>query len=86
MTVTARNSHGSSLPSYGVRSLTLLGGMGSPASAEGNVSAPPDLPDVRSCCVDHGVNQPTCLDRMCDPKQADVVEVLCSSFYIKYVI
>ncbi|XP_026478463.1 Ig-like and fibronectin type-III domain-containing protein 2 [Ctenocephalides felis] len=76
VTVTARNSHGSSLPSYGVRSLTLLGGLSSPASAEGNVSAPPDLPDVRKCCVEHGVNQPTCLDRMCDPKQADVVEVM----------
>lgn len=63
VTVTAHNSHGSSLPSYVVRSLTLTPGKIKPTA----VAEAPQLPDIRKCCVDKGVTHKTCLDKLCDP-------------------
>ncbi|CAK1550359.1 unnamed protein product [Leptosia nina] len=63
ITVTSYNIHGSSLPSYSVRSLTLTPGkMKSTA-----VAAAPKLPDVRSCCLAAGINHYGCVDKLCDP-------------------
>lgn len=61
--VTSYNIHGSSLPSYGIRSLTLT--PGKMRSTE--VASAPKLPDVRSCCVNAGVNHYGCVDKLCDP-------------------
>lgn len=63
ITVTSYNIHGSSLPSYAIRSLTLT--PGKMKSTE--VAAAPKLPDIRSCCVDAGVNHYGCVDKLCDP-------------------
>lgn len=71
ISVTAFNDYGSSLPSYRVRALTLESGIGKQTS----VAEVPVLPDVRGCCVSHGMTHRTCLDRMCDPKRADFTEI-----------
>lgn len=63
VTVTAQNSHGSSLPSYVVRSLTLTSGKMKPTA----VAESPVLPDIRGCCVAKGITHKTCLDKLCDP-------------------
>ncbi|KAJ8714843.1 hypothetical protein PYW08_004824 [Mythimna loreyi] len=63
ITVTSYNIHGSSLPSYAIRSLTLT--PGKMKSTE--VAAAPKLPDVRGCCVTAGVNHYGCVDKLCDP-------------------
>ncbi|GBP57931.1 Ig-like and fibronectin type-III domain-containing protein 2 [Eumeta japonica] len=63
ITVTSFNIHGSSLPSYAVRSLTLTPGK----MKQTEVAAAPELPDVRACCVDAGVEHAGCLDKLCDP-------------------
>ncbi|CAB3252923.1 unnamed protein product [Arctia plantaginis] len=61
--VTSFNIHGSSLPSYGVRTLTLTPGK----MKTTEVAAAPKLPDVRACCVNGGVNHYGCVDKLCDP-------------------
>lgn len=71
ITVMAYNSHGSSLPSYRVRALTLESGVGKQTS----VAEVPVLPDVRGCCIRSGMTHRTCIDKMCDPKRADFTEV-----------
>ncbi|RVE49896.1 hypothetical protein evm_005489 [Chilo suppressalis] len=63
ITVTSYNVHGSSLPSYAIRSLTLTPGK----MKTTEVAAAPKLPDVRSCCVNAGVNYYGCVDKLCDP-------------------
>ncbi|CAH0755584.1 unnamed protein product [Diatraea saccharalis] len=63
ITVTSYNIHGSSLPSYAIRSLTLTPGK----MKTTEVAAAPKLPDVRSCCVNAGVNYYGCVDKLCDP-------------------
>lgn len=63
VTVTAANSHGSSLPSYVVRSLTLTPGKMKPTA----VAEAPVVPDIRSCCINKGITHKTCLDILCDP-------------------
>nr|CAI5827663.1 unnamed protein product [Callosobruchus analis] len=73
ISVTASNKHGSSLPSYTVRSLTLAPGTSKPTS--GVPSAPPNLPDVRQCCQRRGVSHKTCLSKLCDPKDAAAAEI-----------
>ncbi|KAG7312486.1 hypothetical protein JYU34_001998 [Plutella xylostella] len=71
ITVTSYNLHGSSLPSYAVRSLTLsTGKMKSTA-----VAAAPKLPDVRSCCVNAGINHNECIDKLCDPTKTFEIDV-----------
>ncbi|XP_065215789.1 Ig-like and fibronectin type-III domain-containing protein 1 isoform X2 [Planococcus citri] len=71
ITVTASNSHGSSLASYAVRSVTLPAGK---MKTTGN-SKPPPLPDIKSCCVKKGITHNTCLNKLCDPAQSDATEV-----------
>lgn len=71
VTVTAVNNHGSSLPSYSVRSLTLNSGNMKP-SISGEA---PKLPDIRSCCVRKGVHPKNCLDKFCEPSLADTAEI-----------
>ncbi|XP_075980799.1 Ig-like and fibronectin type-III domain-containing protein 2 isoform X2 [Anticarsia gemmatalis] len=71
ITVTSYNIHGSSLPSYAIRSLTLT--PGKMKSTE--VAAAPKLPDVRSCCVDQGVNHYGCVDKLCDPTKTFEIAV-----------
>lgn len=76
VTVTSENLHGSSLPTYALRTLTL--NTDAPVmvppfnattnSSDGNL---PKLPDIRACCVKHGVKQERCLRTMCDPSRAD---------------
>ncbi|XP_063625703.1 Ig-like and fibronectin type-III domain-containing protein 1 isoform X1 [Cydia splendana] len=63
ITVTSYNVHGSSLPSYAIRSLTLTPGK----MKTTKVSPAPKLPDVRACCVNAGVNHFGCVDKLCDP-------------------
>ncbi|XP_045774641.1 Ig-like and fibronectin type-III domain-containing protein 2 isoform X1 [Maniola jurtina] len=70
VTVTSYNIHGSSLPSYAIRSLTLT--PGKMRSTE--VAAAPQLPDVRGCCVAGGVNHYGCVSKLCDPtKTSEIV-------------
>nr|CAD7256254.1 unnamed protein product [Timema shepardi] len=69
--VTARNIHGSSLPSYSVRTLTLTPGR----LKSSQVAEAPELPDIRSCCVKKGITHPTCVDKLCDPALSDITEV-----------
>jgi len=70
ITVTALNKHGSSLPSYSVRAVTLSNDAVVPKRAEA-----PQLPDIRSCCIKKGVQHASCLDKLCDPVLTDVAEV-----------
>ncbi|XP_026741674.1 Ig-like and fibronectin type-III domain-containing protein 2 isoform X2 [Trichoplusia ni] len=71
ITVTSYNIHGSSLPSYAIRSLTLT--PGKMKSTE--VAAAPKLPDVRGCCVSAGVNHYGCVDKLCDPTKTFEIAV-----------
>lgn len=69
--VTAYNEHGSSLPSYRIRALTLDNGINKQTS----VATVPKLPDVKECCQRNGMTHRTCLDKMCDPKKTDLADV-----------
>ncbi|XP_039279825.1 Ig-like and fibronectin type-III domain-containing protein 2 [Nilaparvata lugens] len=71
VTVIAKNVHGSSLPSYPVRSLTLIPGQ----SRQKAGKAPPNLPDVRGCCYEKGVTHTTCLDKLCGMNSTVVAAV-----------
>ncbi|XP_064458219.1 Ig-like and fibronectin type-III domain-containing protein 1 [Ornithodoros turicata] len=75
VTVTSENRHGSSLPSYALRTLTLNTEMtiipSSNATTNDTDDMLPKLPDIRSCCVKNGVKQERCLRTMCDPSRAD---------------
>ncbi|KAJ8984656.1 hypothetical protein NQ317_015747 [Molorchus minor] len=64
--VSALNTHGSSLPSYSVRSLTLTPGN----MKQTAVGQPPQLPDIGSCCFNKGITHKTCVEKLCDPKEA----------------
>jgi hypothetical protein len=55
LTVTAFNTHGSSLPSYAVRTLTLTSGKMKP----GAVAQAPGLPDIKKCCINRGISHTT---------------------------
>lgn len=70
--VTAENEFGSSLPSVRKRALTLKNDM---VNGGNSIAVIPKLPDVRSCCIAGGVTHRTCLDKMCDPVNADFTEV-----------
>lgn len=71
VTVTAVNKHGSSLPSYSVRSLTLNPGKMKPSIA----GEAPKLPDIRGCCIKKGVHPNNCLDKFCDPSLANTAGI-----------
>lgn len=71
VTVSALNIHGSSLPSYAVRSLTLTPGKMKPTA----VAEAPRLPDIKTCCANKGVSHKTCLDKLCDPSLAMGAEI-----------
>ncbi|XP_023310369.1 Ig-like and fibronectin type-III domain-containing protein 1 isoform X2 [Anoplophora glabripennis] len=71
ITVTAFNNHGSSLPSYSVRSLTLTPGNMKPTI----VGEAPQLPDIRSCCANRGIGHKTCVNKLCDPSAAATAEI-----------
>ncbi|KAF9805949.1 hypothetical protein SFRURICE_004161 [Spodoptera frugiperda] len=71
ITVTSYNIHGSSLPSYAIRSLTLTPGK----MKSTDVAAAPKLPDVRGCCVAAGVNHYGCVDKLCDPTKTFEIAV-----------
>ncbi|XP_017783380.1 PREDICTED: Ig-like and fibronectin type-III domain-containing protein 2 isoform X2 [Nicrophorus vespilloides] len=71
VTVSALNIHGSSLPSYRVRSLTLTPGKIKPTMA----GTSPKLPDVKGCCMKKGIGHRTCVDKLCDPSLADTAEI-----------
>lgn len=50
------------------------------------VAAAPKLPDVRSCCVNAGINHNECIDKLCDPTKTfeiDVSSCVCSFIAIK---
>lgn len=70
--VTAENEFGSSLPSSRKRALTLKNDM---VNGGNTIAVIPKLPDVRGCCVSHGITHRLCLDKMCDPVNADFTEV-----------
>ncbi|XP_050504317.1 Ig-like and fibronectin type-III domain-containing protein 2 isoform X1 [Diabrotica virgifera virgifera] len=71
ITVTAINRHGSSLPSYSVRSLTLTPG----SVKQTTTGRPPQLPDIKSCCANKGIVHKTCVTKLCDPVQASSAEI-----------
>lgn len=70
ITVTAFNIHGRSLPSVKVRTLTLAPGLSRPKTGE-----VPAIPDIKSCCRAKGVNTPTCVTKLCDPKMTTQIEI-----------
>lgn len=73
--VLALNIHGSSLPSYAVRTLTFSPGRMKPTT----VVDAPHLPDTRSCCVSRGVTHPSCVASLCDPSlihQAEIPDLM----------
>lgn len=70
--VTAENEFGSSLPSTRKRALTLKNDM---VNGGNSIAVIPKLPDVKGCCMSHGITHRTCLDKMCDPINADFTEV-----------
>lgn len=74
VTVTSENMHGTSLPTYAVRTLTLGAepsfDLPTPENITSNETLP-TAPDVRGCCVKRGVKQERCLRTMCDPSRAD---------------
>lgn len=55
ITVTAMNIHGSSLPSFPIRALTLIPGQ----IKTKPTSESPTLPDIKTCCIDKGVTHGT---------------------------
>lgn len=71
VTVIAKNNHGTSLPSFAIRSTTLLPGEVKPKMGVD----PPKLPDIRSCCIKNGVSHMVCLDKLCNPVQSDIAVV-----------
>ncbi|KRT84950.1 Fibronectin domain-containing protein [Oryctes borbonicus] len=71
ITVVAANTHGTSLPSYAVRSLTLTPG----TIKQKAVGEAPKLPDTKKCCIDKGINQTSCLTQLCDPSVIDSAEI-----------
>lgn len=71
ITVTAGNQHGTSLPSYAIRAMTLPPGKSKPKTT----GEAPKLPDVRGCCIERNVSHSVCLDKLCDPVQSDIAEV-----------
>ncbi|XP_025837036.1 Ig-like and fibronectin type-III domain-containing protein 1 [Agrilus planipennis] len=71
ITVTALNIHGSSLPSYAVRTLTLTPGN----MKQTDVADAPKLPDIKGCCAKKGVTHSTCINKLCDPAEADDAQI-----------
>lgn len=71
LSVTALNIHGSSLPSYSVRTLTMTPGKMKPTA----VAQAPGLPDIKTCCINKGITHPMCVDKLCDPSLSDIAEV-----------
>ncbi|XP_019771440.1 Ig-like and fibronectin type-III domain-containing protein 2 isoform X3 [Dendroctonus ponderosae] len=71
VTVVSHNIIGSSLPTYTVKTLTLAPGKVI-QSVKGK--APP-LPDIKSCCSNKGIAHKTCLSKLCDPIEAERVEI-----------
>lgn len=71
ISVYAANTHGTSLPSYSVRSLTLTPGKIKPTIA----GEAPKLPDITGCCTKKGVNHKTCVHKLCDPSVAHMAEI-----------
>ncbi|XP_068081772.1 Ig-like and fibronectin type-III domain-containing protein 2 [Anabrus simplex] len=69
--VVAKNHHGSSLPSYAIRTMTLSPGKMKPTT----VGEAPTLPDIKSCCIKKGITHATCLNKLCDPSLSDITEV-----------
>ncbi|XP_046473967.1 Ig-like and fibronectin type-III domain-containing protein 2 isoform X1 [Neodiprion pinetum] len=69
--VVSLNIHGSSLPSYAVRTLTFSPGRMKPTT----VVDTPRLPDTRGCCVSRGVTDPGCVEKLCDPSSIDHAEI-----------
>lgn len=62
----------SSLPSSRKRALTLKNDM---VNGGNTIAVIPKLPDVRGCCMSQGITHRLCLDKMCDPVNADFTEV-----------
>lgn len=61
VTLVAKNKHGSSLPSNTVRALTL-----SPGKRRSDTPKKvPDLPDIKQCCMDSGIQHSLCVDKLC---------------------
>ncbi|XP_050297664.1 Ig-like and fibronectin type-III domain-containing protein 1 [Anthonomus grandis grandis] len=71
ITVTSHNIIGSSLPTYSIKTLTLAPGK----VKEPTNGSPPALPDIKSCCSNKGITHKTCLNKLCDPVEAEKVEI-----------
>ncbi|KAL1497939.1 hypothetical protein ABEB36_008819 [Hypothenemus hampei] len=69
--VTAHNIIGSSLPSYSVKTLTFTPGK----MTQSSNGTTPSLPDIKSCCSNKGIVHKTCLNKLCDPVEAETVEI-----------
>lgn len=72
VTVIAANGHGTSLPSYAVRTLTLTPGSETPPMTIGQT---PELPDTKKCCIEKGITHTNCVDKLCNPLLADTAAV-----------
>ncbi|KAL1122201.1 hypothetical protein AAG570_003606, partial [Ranatra chinensis] len=71
VTVTAKNKHGSSLPSTPVRSLTLTPG----EQKSDNPILVPKLPNIRKCCIDKGITHIKCLNKLCGFSEVEDTQV-----------
>lgn len=71
VSMTANNAYGSSLPSVRIRALTLDTGV----KAQSSVAVVPKLPDIRSCCMKNGMTHNTCIDKMCEPRRTDSMQI-----------
>ncbi|XP_074034870.1 Ig-like and fibronectin type-III domain-containing protein 2 isoform X1 [Leptinotarsa decemlineata] len=71
ISVTAVNRHGTSLPSYTMRTLTLTTGH----MKNTRIGQAPNLPDVKSCCTNKGIVHKTCRSKLCDPTVVSSVEI-----------
>lgn len=70
--VIALNIHGTSLPSYRVRTLTLIPTADEEKEKKENGNSTVlEIPDVRACCIREGLPMQSCLHRFCDPSRAD---------------
>uniref|UniRef100_T1HB70 Uncharacterized protein n=1 Tax=Rhodnius prolixus TaxID=13249 RepID=T1HB70_RHOPR len=61
VTLVAKNKHGTSLPSYPIRSLTMVAGQMKTQTPK----KVPKLPNVKQCCLEKGIKHEKCLSKLC---------------------
>ncbi|XP_042905607.1 Ig-like and fibronectin type-III domain-containing protein 2 isoform X1 [Parasteatoda tepidariorum] len=83
--VTSENSHGTSMPTYAVRALTLSSDSRDAVPVNTSEIYFAHLPNITKCCEDKGVPQGKCLNSLCDPsaeEDAKLSDVLMCAPYV----